>query len=111
MITREEAKEKLLGECKIIMHYTWSEDRQKVDVPHWYLSDIKTIKLINEIYDSFESKLSNNPLQLTCDGCEHWVKGNGDFGDCSMNVSNIPRCEGITTHDFYCKHHDKKDTK
>jgi hypothetical protein len=76
-MTREEAKENLIGECKIIMHYTWSEDRQKVDVPHWYLSDSKTLKLVNKIYDYFEQR--NTELEAQQKPPCAWKLKNDEF--------------------------------
>ena len=48
--------------------------------------------------------------EKSCEGCESWrrVEMGGevqDFGDCTCNVSNIPRTEGITQSDFYCKYY------
>ena len=86
-MTRQEAKEKLLSDCKIIMHYSWSEDRQKQDVPHSYLSDIKTIKHIDKIYNDFENR--------SCENCKHW-QGNIETptkGICiQLGVHNIGGC-------------------
>lgn len=64
-MNRDESKLILLSECKMVMHYSWSEDRQKQDVPHSYLSDIKTIRLIDKIYDNFEAQLKEKDVEIT----------------------------------------------
>lgn len=56
-MTREEAKELLLSQCKILNTYSWSDDRKAYDVPKYVLSDSKTLKLINKIYDEHEAEM------------------------------------------------------
>jgi hypothetical protein len=80
IMTREEAKKKLLATCKLITHYSWSDDRQKQDVPHYHLSDIKTIKLIDQIYDSFDEREKLLAMQDICSQeCKYYFNDNGIY--------------------------------
>ena len=56
-MTREEVKELLLSQCKILNTYSWSDDRKAYDVPQYVLSDSKTLKLIDQIYNDHEEQL------------------------------------------------------
>ena len=62
MITREEALQ-TIHDCRIT---------SLGELAHGYTVYQATANtLINQLFDQFESQLSSNPLQLTCDGCEH----------------------------------------
>lgn len=56
-MTREEAKKRLLGECKVVTHYSWNTDREASDISHSGISDSLSLKLIEEIYDDIENYL------------------------------------------------------
>lgn len=56
-MTRELAKELLLSQCKILNTYSWSDDRKAYDVPQYVLSDSKTLKLIDQIFNDHEVQL------------------------------------------------------
>ena len=64
MEKREEVKEFLLSKCKILNTYSWSDDRKAYDVPKYVLSDSKTLKLIDQIYNYNEAQLKAKDEQL-----------------------------------------------
>ena len=66
--------------------------------------------------DNYTLKTEHQELmqEKSCEGCESWrrVEMGGElqnFGDCTCNVSNIPRTEGLTQSDFYCKYYTPKE--
>ena len=63
-MTREEVKEFLLSKCKILNTYSWSDDRKAYDVPKYVLSDSKTLKLIDQIYNYNEAQLKAKDKEI-----------------------------------------------
>jgi len=69
MITREEALQ-TIHDCRIT---------SLGELAHGYTVYQATANtLINQLFDQFESQLSSNPLQLTCDGCIWYHKSTHD---------------------------------
>ena len=73
------------------------EERKKlVDEEFTFLAISDAYSLIDKIYNDFESQLSRNPLQLTCEGCKYY--------DATMYVEYCDGCKrNENIIDFYTK--------
>ena len=83
------------------------------------------VDMMMELQDAHEAELKAKDEEIEnlkamvqkmkcCENCESWrrVEMGGElqnFGDCTCNVGNIPRTEGITQSDFYCKYYTPKE--
>ena len=59
---------------------------------------------------TLKTELTEFTQEKSCEGCESWRRVEmgeelQNFGYCTCKVSNIPRTEGITQSDFYCKYY------
>ena len=63
-----------------------------------------------DVIDEALSELQELTQEKSCEGCESWWRVEmgrelQNFGYCTCKVGNIPRTEGITQSDFYCKYY------
>ena len=83
-MTREEVKEFLLSKCKILNTYSWSDDRKAYDVPKYVLSDSKTLKLIDQIYNYNEAQLEAKDEEierLKAESKQSYIEGSKSCDD------------------------------
>ena len=83
-MTREEVKEFLLSKCKILNTYSWSDDRKAYDVPKYVLSDSKTLKLIDQIYNYHEAQLKAKDKEierLKAESKQSYIEGSKSCDD------------------------------
>lgn len=102
-MTREEA-----------LDYMWERNNEnpKIGLHNHVTIRLNIEELIDQIYDEFEKQLEALQAPKTCELCEHWKRaGDMHFGDCSLNVSSIPRADGITKIYFGCNMYEQKDTQ
>jgi hypothetical protein len=88
---------------------TTREERKKlVDEEFTFLAISDAYSLIDKIYDDFESQLSSNPLQLTCEGCPYSICDATTYAECASACYKCTRQPyRIDMHPFRFK----KDTK
>ena len=77
------------------------------------LEEAPTVRTLEYEAEQALAELKELTQEKSCENCESWWRVEmgrelQNFGYCICKVSNIPRTDGITQSDFYCKHYTPK---